>query len=424
MPRLTLGEQTRLARLFVDRSCRSASARLKHSPLLKWRYGAPVADKLLIVPQDLRIADPSFASEVEFGHFGLGGTVAILDGASPFDVAPPNAAWERELHGFGWLRHLDAAGHIGARDLAIALVADWCSRFRRPAAGKVAWEPAVVGRRMMSWISSASLILEAVDQATFDTTTDRLGDQLLYLAATWAHAPEGLQRIEALAGLLVGHLSISGYERHLEPVGQAFAAELNKQILPDGGHVTRNPMALVELLLDFLPLRQCFITREQKLPEGFDDTIKRMLKMLRYLRLGDGKLGRFNGMSAHMIDVLSTVLAYDDRPQERLIAAPHSRYLRLERGPSRAADGCRPAAAARAVRRRPCRMPVVRDQRRFRGGLRELRCAAAGRAGVAIGGAGDREPQHALPWLQVVRETGAPRPSGDAGRRCADPLPR
>jgi uncharacterized heparinase superfamily protein len=94
----------------------------------------------------------------------------------------------------------------------------------------------------------------------------------------------GLQRIEALAGLLVGHLSISGYERHLEPVGQAFAAELNKQILPDGGHVTRNPMALVELLLDFLPLRQCFITREQKLPEGFDDTIKRMLKMLRYLR--------------------------------------------------------------------------------------------------------------------------------------------
>jgi uncharacterized heparinase superfamily protein len=333
MPRLTLGERTRLARLFVDRSCRSASARLKHSPLLKWRYGAPVADKLLIVPQDLRIADPSFASEVEFGHFGLGGTVAILDGASPFDVAPPNAAWERELHGFGWLRHLDAAGHVGARDLAIALVADWCSRFRRPAAGKVAWEPAVVGRRMMSWISSASLILEVVDQATFDTTTDRLGDQLLYLAATWAHAPEGLPRIEALAGLLVGHLSISGYERHLEPVGQAFAAELNKQILPDGGHVTRNPMALVELLLDFLPLRQCFITREQKLPEGFDDTIKRMLKMLRYLRLGDGKLGRFNGMSAHMIDVLSTVLAYDDRPQEQLIAAPHSRYLRLERGP-------------------------------------------------------------------------------------------
>ena len=35
-------------------------------------------------------------------------------------------------------------------------------------------------------------------------------------------------------------------------------AEIERQILPDGGHISRNPGALIELLLDFLPLRQAF----------------------------------------------------------------------------------------------------------------------------------------------------------------------
>ena len=331
MPRLTLSEQTRLAKLMVDRTCRSASARLKQSPLLKWRYGAPLADKLLIVPQDLRSGDPSFASEVEFGHFGLAGVVAMLEGRSVFDVEPPNAAWSRELHGFGWLRHFYAAGHVGAHDAGLALVADWRARHGKPSKGLV-WEPAVAGRRMMSWIVNAPLILDGIDQDTYDATTDCLADHLIHLSATWRDAPEGQHRLEALTAIVMGTLCIAGHDRSLEQVSEAFSAELDKQILPDGGHVTRNPGALVELLLDFLPLRQCFVTRERALPAGFDDTVRRMLKMVRYMRLGDGRLSRFNGMSAHMIDVLSTVLAYDDRPQDVLSAAPHSKYLRIERG--------------------------------------------------------------------------------------------
>ena len=35
-------------------------------------------------------------------------------------------------------------------------------------------------------------------------------------------------------------------------------AEIERQILPDGGHISRNPGALIELLLDLLPLRQAF----------------------------------------------------------------------------------------------------------------------------------------------------------------------
>ena len=95
MPQLTVSERTRLARLATDRVRRAAMARLLGSPLLRWRYGAPIADELLIVPQDLRTADPSFADEVEAGHFGFAGACAYIGDGSPFDLPPPSADWER-----------------------------------------------------------------------------------------------------------------------------------------------------------------------------------------------------------------------------------------------------------------------------------------------------------------------------------------
>ena len=41
---------------------------------------------------------------------------------SPFEIEPPSEAWARELYGFGWLRHLRAAGSELSREQAKALV--------------------------------------------------------------------------------------------------------------------------------------------------------------------------------------------------------------------------------------------------------------------------------------------------------------
>ena len=330
MPQLTVGEQTRLARLAVDRTRRAALARVLRSPLMRWRYGAPVADELLIVPQDLRAADPSFAGEIEHDHFGLAGRVAHLSTGSLFDLTPPSAEWARELYGFGWLRHLRAANRATARATALSLVAHWIAS----ATGKrgVAWESAVIARRLVSWISNAALLLEDVDQETYDRTLDSLADQLIHLSATWRDAPNGYPRLLALTALVYGDLCIAGHDRHLADIAERFADELARQILPDGGHISRNPGVAVEVLLDLLPLRQCFATRDRTTPAALDAAIRRMMPMLRFLRLGDGTLGRFNGMGAPSVDALATVLAYEDAPDSGITVAPNSRYARLEHG--------------------------------------------------------------------------------------------
>ncbi|MGE0628087.1 MAG: heparinase II/III family protein [Hyphomicrobiaceae bacterium] len=329
MAQLTLAERARVARLAADRARRSAVARVLGSPLLRWRYGAPVADELLIVPQDLRTADASFADEIAVGHFGLAGRVAYLETGSPFDLRPPSEDWARELHGFSWLRHLRAAANTRSTRAALSLVRDWIAHAR--ARSGIAWEPAVVGRRLISWIVNAPILLEGVDQKTYDRTADSLADQLVHLSATWRDAPDGYPRLLAILGVAYGELCIAGHERHLDKVESQLAGELNHQVLPDGGHASRNPGMLVELLLDVLPLRQCFVARGRRAPAELEETIARCLPMLRYMRLGDGTLARFNGMGAPSIDALATALAYDSGRAHTITEAPQSRFVRMER---------------------------------------------------------------------------------------------
>ena len=338
MLRLSISERMRLAALGADQRRRTAIARALGSPMLRWRYGSPVADRLLIVPQELRSADPSLWHEIELGQFGLAGSIAHIDGISPFDIAPPTEGWARALHGFGWLRHLAAVNRDrktsevpdAAADLARRLAVEWSTRHGNGTG--LAWEPGVAGRRMISWLTHADLLLEGGDQKTYDTLTESLGRQLIRLSSAWRNSAGGQSRLVALTALVFADLCIAGHDRQLEGAERAFAEELSRQILSDGGHVSRNPAVLVEMLLDFLPLRQCFAARGRPVPPVLATAIARMLRMLRTLRLGDGRLARFNGMGVASPAALATVLAYGDAEVALPALSGASRYVRLERG--------------------------------------------------------------------------------------------
>lgn len=328
--RLTLAERARFAILSAGRTRRRAVSRILHSPLLRWRLGSPASDQLLIVPPELRTADASFYREVELGQFGLAGSIAVLGDHSPFDLEPPNPAWERSLHGFGWLRHLAAASDDGARDAARNLAVEWTIRHGRGVG--VAGEAVVTARRLVSWLTHASLLLEGADSKTYTALTRSMATDLVRLSADWRDAPEGYPRLFSLIALLLADLCISGHDRQLGETERAFSAELARQILPDGGHVSRNAYVLVEVLLDLLPLKQCFASRQRPPPAQLLPAMQNMLVMLRSLRLGDGMLARFNGVSVGIPAGLATVLAYDERQVPPHTHAKASGYARLERG--------------------------------------------------------------------------------------------
>jgi uncharacterized heparinase superfamily protein len=310
----------------------SAFRRFMLASMASIAYPGTKAEQLLLAPQELRTADPSFATELYNGHFGLAGRLAEVEIESPFEIAPPSEAWARELYGFGWLRHLRAAGSELSREQAKVLVNDFITLKR--SIPPLAWEPDIVGRRVISWLSNSVLILDSGDPEGYESFLRSLTSQLRYLSASYRKGPDGVPRLVALMALIYAGLCIAEQQAVVDRYSRPFAKELDRQILTDGGHISRNPEALVELLLDLLPLRQCFVARDRTPPKELTDAIDRIMPMLRFFRTGDGTLARFNGAGPTQTDALATVLAYDDVEGKPVRGATNSGYVRLECGPA------------------------------------------------------------------------------------------
>lgn len=330
MTKLGMSERLKVAAVRARRARRATAARLLGSSLLRWRYGRLATRTLAIAPRDIRPCDRMFWPEVEAGFMGLAGSVAQIGGGSPFDCDPPSAEWERELHGFAWLRHIDAAQDDAAEAWARQTVLDWIGRdFAR---GPLASRPDIRARRIVSWLSASSFIMGPAESAEFEVLMRGLAADITALSANWRMAGEGRERLAALTALTLARVAFEEEDEHLASVLSMLAAEIDRQVLPDGGHVSRNPAALIEVLLDWLPLKSCFEARGMTIPQTLLSAIERAVGMVRFLRLGDGGIARFNGMGAADASVIATLLSYDEKPVPSETLAPVSRYARLQRG--------------------------------------------------------------------------------------------
>ncbi|MFK8249943.1 heparinase II/III family protein [Ancylobacter terrae] len=290
----------------------------------------PVSTRLLIAPQDLRTGDATRATEIYAGRFAFAGKVVSAEGRSPFEIEPPSVEWSEALLSFGWLRHMRAAGSTIARANARALVSDWIALSqRRDPAG---WDIEVVARRVISWLTQSPLILQDADQAFNRRFMRSLAVQTRYLKRAGPIGRDGYPRLVATIALAFAALCMAEQGRLLRTAQRRLCDELDRQVLPDGGHIGRNPGLLIELLLDLLPLRQAFNARNLPPPPALLNAIDRIMPMLRFFRHGDGAFAQFNGMGPTPADSLATVLAYDDTRGAPVANAPHSGYQRLEAG--------------------------------------------------------------------------------------------
>jgi uncharacterized heparinase superfamily protein len=322
--------QGRQFRFAVSAMSRQMTFRYHASVFYRWRYAGAVPERLLIAPIDLRTADPTAALDIYAGRFVFSGTGVDAEGHSIFDADPPSEEWARELHGFGWLRHLRATDMAISRSNARSLVDEWIKSSGR--SEPAAWETSVVARRVIAWLNQTPLILDGCDVNFYRRFMKSLTRQVRYLRRTAYDGPQGLPRLRVMIALSAAALSMSEQQRFLKQASKWLDLELVRQILPDGGHVSRNPAAILELLMDLLPLRQAFTARGSQPSRILLSAIDRMMPMLRFFRQGDGSFAHFNGCGDTASDQLATVLAYDDVRGAPLTHAPHSGYQRIEAG--------------------------------------------------------------------------------------------
>jgi uncharacterized heparinase superfamily protein len=288
-------------------------------------------DQMQFVLPDLRAADPAFTSELSDGRLPLATGAIVIGNAGLFET-PANDALKRELYGFAWLRHLHAARTPDAEDHARRHLLAWSRSTARRSA--LALEPAVISRRALSLFAHVDIALTGASAKDFDAVMDLVSDEFATLAEAAPRMPMAQPRLTALIALAAFHVCSGTQETAArQAIERRLGVELNRQILADGGHISRSLAAVLDLTLDLLPLQRVYVAAQLPVPQALGAALIRLRAMLDLMSHADRQIGRFNGMGATAITELSLAMktlppAADDATASRMAA--ETGYIRLQ----------------------------------------------------------------------------------------------
>ena len=244
------------------------------------------------------------------GRYVFAGEEHRRAGAPPWGVADASPEWTAEINSFNWLRDFRAQGGETARRAARELLRAWLVRY--PGWDAMAWRPDVLGRRLAAWLCHAGFLLDGADEGFRDAFLDHFARQARHLHRAARLGPEGAGRIAAAAGLCLAGAAFPGISAWRERGLAYLGAETERQILRDGGHVTRNPSALVEVFGELVRVRAALRASRNDVPTWLQNGLDRMAPALRLFRHGDGSMALFNGAHEEAADVVDALLAAAD----------------------------------------------------------------------------------------------------------------
>ena len=269
----------------------------------------------------LKPGDPTMAQDMARGKFSFAGAVVTGKPVDVFDAVPPNPQWALALHNLSWLQHFVTGGHELHRIVARSLVLKWGeqrSGFRTP----------MVCFRALISLSSAAHFLLGPSPSSFGKSFYELAENLIHRILAMRPSTLGENFWQAVA-LQYASLAFRGSETLRDQANAKLCTVMDQVILPDGGHVSRNPQALLEVLLAVIPIRDAMLVKREAVPRPLSAAVERMFPMLRMLSHGDRGLCNFQGAGASEMAGIKTIVEHDTIAGRPLLSAPHSGYCRL-----------------------------------------------------------------------------------------------
>lgn len=290
----------------------------------------PLPDTIVLNPPDLHPANAATGEHIIDGRFTLANTTLQATPKTAFTIDLPTDEFSEGLHNFDWLRHLAAAQRDTKTAIAQALTQAWldqCSQWHT-----VGWRPHVIARRLISWSSHGAMLLDNADLIYRSTLLRSMAAQARHLSRTAPRAPDGMPRLTAAIGLAISGVTLTEGRSRLKRGLTLLTRELDRQLLPDGGHISRNPQIQLTLLADLVSLRDALMARNVEAPAKLLGAIDRAMPMLRFFKHGDGRLALFNGADEGPAGAVDAVLARDDAKGRPFGFAPHSGFQRAAAG--------------------------------------------------------------------------------------------
>ena len=299
------------------------------SPLGRGLWRGTNEPTLFDYPANLRPGNPLRGESWLAGDYSLPGGVLRGLGHSPFDMAPPSPTWRDSLHDFNWLPDVLAVAGGGGHKAVREAILHW-------AIGPYLYQrapmrPALVGRRLMRWAQALSQVKSGFDGQALASIHTSFSAQTRWLEKLAGQGDDGIGRLQCALGLALAACALPQQGQILRRAIDLLSREMRRQILPDGGHASRNPALLADLLADLLALEGVLQARQVALPAAIISARQNMQTLLAMLRHKDGRLGVFHGGLESDAAALDAVIEDDAKP---ISFAQKSGYQRLDAGDS------------------------------------------------------------------------------------------
>ena len=290
------------------------------------------------VPADLRLrvgerwpGDAKRGAMILSGEITLAGQV-VRNPVPVWFPAEAGTGWIAAWHDFSWVADLLSVGG-GAKDAVRALVQSWLTD--NTAWHPVAWRADVLATRIYSWIVHFDEIASReADRLLRRAMLASLAGQLRHLARVAAWEVTGPARVRALKGLVAGLVVFGRGEKRIARALRAVEREVPEQILPDGGHRSRDPSVQLDMLRDLVDTRAALRAGHIEIPGAVQDAIDRMAPMLRFFRHGDRKLALFNNSVEEDGILVDLVLTRSETKGRAPSQAPQTGFQRMQAGHS------------------------------------------------------------------------------------------
>jgi uncharacterized heparinase superfamily protein len=270
--------------------------------------------------------------DAESGRAIMNGGFTIAGKAVDFNTAWPSADAADQvqvaLHRFDWLGDLAVLDSIEARRFAEFLFESWDERYGTY--HEVSWRADILAARMVNWLTQYAALFEPAEATFRIRFLDSIARQLRHLRRVASQETAPMERIEVLKGLIYGEACVTSETERVRRSLTLLEAELERQVLPDGSHISRSPgrqLATLEALID---IRAVLTAASREVPVALRNTIDRMAPMTRFLRHSDGALACFNGGGRPNPTHVSRVLLRSDAQGRAPGRAPYAGFERID----------------------------------------------------------------------------------------------
>lgn len=272
----------------------------QRNPLYGLTLRGKVPGNLISIPLDLWPGDFQVAKCMIAGDYVTDTHVIPVSDILNFMANPNQCPKELlvRLHSFEWLRDLRSISTNQSRKFARELIQHWISfnhSWSKKSWLSPAWRADIMGHRLSNWISLFDFFGSSADDQFRDQLLTSICQQYQHLQRVHGRLKNVIGSFLCLKGLLFCAATLPKQKGHIPHYIKLLEKNLKRQIMPDGGHISRSPILQAHILKDLIDLRSLLGSHQKEDYLILQNAIQSLAPIVRLFRHGDGGLAQLKG---------------------------------------------------------------------------------------------------------------------------------